>query len=223
MAKKKSAVKKAAKKSTKRATTKKAVKKKVAKTAAKKATARKAAAKKSTATQTTKKTAKKKAAKKTTAAPAAMPKVGHFAPDFELVDGDRQAHRLSDYRGRKVVLYFYPRDNTPGCTKEACGFRDTQKEFAKLNTVVLGVSPDTPQSHTSFAQKFKLNFPLLADPEHAVAEQYGAWGEKNMYGKKSFGIIRSTFIIDEDGKIEHVYPKVKADGHEQEVLNYLQD
>lgn len=216
MAKRKSAVKKAAKKSSKQKTTKKAVKKKVTKTAAKKATA-----KKSTATKTTKKTAKKKAAKQTTAAPAGMPKVGHFAPDFELVDGDRQAHRLSDYRGRKVVLYFYPRDNTPGCTKEACGFRDVQKEFAQLNSVVLGVSPDSPQSHTSFAQKFKLNFPLLADPEHAVAEQYCAWGEKSMYGKKSFGIIRSTFIIDEDGKIEHVYPKVKADGHEQEVLNYL--
>lgn len=216
---KKKAVKKAAKKVTKKKAPKKAVKKSTKK-ATKKATKKKVA--KKVAKKTVKKTAKKatkKTAKKATK--GKHPLIGKFAPDFELVDGNNAAHRLSDYRGQSVVLYFYPRDNTPGCTKEACGFNDTLAQFKKRNVAVLGVSPDNAASHAKFAQQFGLTFPLLADVEHAVAEMYGAWGEKNMYGRVSFGILRNTYIIDEQGKVEHVFEKVKAEGHEQQVLAYL--
>ena len=150
-----------------------------------------------------------------------MPAVGTFAPDFELVDGSGHAHRLSDYHGRRVVIYFYPKDDTPGCTTEACGFRDKHQDYASANAAVLGISPDTIESHERFAQKFALPFPLLADPEHAVAEHYGVWGEKTMYGRTHSGVFRTTFVIDADGRIAHVFNKVQADGHAEEVLEYL--
>ncbi|MBN2446393.1 MAG: thioredoxin-dependent thiol peroxidase [Phycisphaerae bacterium] len=150
-----------------------------------------------------------------------IPAPGTFAPDFELMDGSGHAHRLSDYQGRRVVVYFYPKDDTPGCTTEACGFRDSHSDYASVNAAVLGISPDSVESHERFAQKFALPFPLLADPEHAVVEQYGAWGAKQMYGNATMGVLRSTFIIGPDGRIEHVFENVKADGHAAEVLEYL--
>lgn len=148
-------------------------------------------------------------------------KPGHKAPDFTLETGDGETVRLSDLRGKKVVLYFYPRDNTPGCTREACAFRDGMGKLRRLGATVLGVSTDSAASHKKFADKFDLNFPLLADTEKEVAIRYGAWQEKNMYGRKSMGIVRSTFVIDEDGKILKVFPRVKVDGHFDEVLEAL--
>jgi peroxiredoxin Q/BCP len=146
---------------------------------------------------------------------------GTTAPDFTLpADGGGEI-TLSDYRGRKVVLYFYPKDDTPGCTTEACSFRDDHALLLAAGAVVLGVSPDLVKSHDRFKQKFSLPFALLSDIDHRVAEQYGAWGEKVIYGKKSMGIIRSTFIIDEEGKIAKVFPKVQVQGHSQEVLAAL--
>ncbi|MFM7517120.1 MAG: thioredoxin-dependent thiol peroxidase, partial [Pirellula sp.] len=125
--------------------------------------------------------------------------------------------------GSPVVLYFYPKDDTPGCTKEACAFRDRSEELKKLGAVVLGVSPDTPASHTKFRDKYSLNFTLLADESHEVAEKFGAWREKNMYGKKSMGIQRSTYLIDAQGKVAKVWKKVSVDGHDAEVLEALQE
>ena len=148
---------------------------------------------------------------------------GAKAPDFTLPTHDGSKLKLSSLKGAPVVLYFYPKDDTPGCTKEACGFRDAKAGLAKHKAVVLGVSPDTPESHESFRRKFKLPFTLLADTNHAVAEKYGAWREKNMYGKKSMGIARSTFIIDADGKVARVFKAVKADGHDKQVLEALAD
>jgi thioredoxin-dependent peroxiredoxin len=148
---------------------------------------------------------------------------GAKAPDFTLPTHDGSKLKLSSLKGAPVVLYFYPKDDTPGCTKEACGFRDAKAGLAKHKAVVLGVSPDTPESHEAFRQKFKLPFTLLADTNHAVAEKYGAWREKNMYGKKSMGIARSTFIIDATGKVARVFKAVKADGHDKQVLEALAD
>ena len=147
--------------------------------------------------------------------------VGQQAPDFELPDAEGKMHKLSDYRGKKVVLYFYPRDNTSGCTKEAVSFRDHIEAFQKHGVVVLGVSPDTPESHQKFAGKYGLNFTLLADPEHKVLEAYGVWQEKNMYGKKKWGVKRTTYIIDENGVIQHVFKKVNTAIHAEEVLQAL--
>ena len=147
--------------------------------------------------------------------------VGQQAPDFELPDAEGKMHKLSDYRGKKVVLYFYPRDNTSGCTKEAVSFRDHIEAFQKHGVVVLGVSPDTPESHQKFAAKYGLNFTLLADPEHKVLEAYGVWQEKNMYGKKKWGVKRTTYIIDENGVIQHVFKKVNTAIHAEEVLQAL--
>jgi thioredoxin-dependent peroxiredoxin len=147
--------------------------------------------------------------------------VGTKAPDFTLAADDGTKVKLSAFRGQPVVLYFYPKDDTPGCTKEACSFRDRKTELAKLGAKVLGISADTPESHGKFRDKFKLNFPLLADVDHKVAERYGAWREKNMYGKKSLGIQRSTFLIDREGKIAKVWKSVKVDGHDQQVLDAL--
>ena len=144
--------------------------------------------------------------------------VGKKAPAFTLTADEGQKVKLSDLKGSPVVLYFYPRDDTPGCTKEACAFRDRQAEMEKLGAKVLGVSPDTVESHVKFRDKFSLNFPLLADPDHAVAEKYGAWREKNMYGKKSMGIQRSTYLIDADGKVAKVWQRVQVDGHDEEVI-----
>ena len=147
---------------------------------------------------------------------------GHKAPAFTLTADDGKKVKLSDQKGSPVVLYFYPKDDTPGCTKEACAFRDRQAELQALGAKVFGVSPDTVESHVHFRDKFTLNFPLLADPDHAVAEEYGAWREKNMYGKKSMGIQRSTFLIDASGKIAKIWKKVQVEGHDQEVIDALQ-
>lgn len=146
------------------------------------------------------------------------PKIGAKAPAFDLPAFPAGRHKLSQYKGKQnVVLYFYPRDDTPGCTTEACGFRDDLKAFTAKDTVILGVSTDTVASHEKFAAKFSLPFPLLADEDHAVAEKYGVWVEKNMYGKKSMGIQRATFLIDKEGKIAAAWPKVKVEGHVAEV------
>lgn len=150
-----------------------------------------------------------------------MIKAGETAPDFELESDSGATVRLSDYRGRRVVLYFYPKDNTSGCTKEACGFRDSQPEFESCDAVVLGVSPDGVASHRRFRDKYGLNFPLLADTDHAIADRYGAWGKKKMYGREFEGILRSTFVIGPDGRVESVYAKVKPAGHAQQLLKDL--
>jgi peroxiredoxin Q/BCP len=146
---------------------------------------------------------------------------GAAAPDFKLKDDQGKEIRLSSLRGKPVVLYFYPKDDTPGCTKEACSFRDRKSDLERRGAVVLGVSPDTVASHGKFRDKYSLNFPLLADAGHQVAEAYGAWREKNMYGKKSMGIQRSTFLIDRDGKLRKLWRKVSVEGHDEEVLAAL--
>jgi thioredoxin-dependent peroxiredoxin len=146
---------------------------------------------------------------------------GTMAPDFTLAADGGGEVSLSDYRGKKVVLYFYPKDNTPGCTTEACNFRDDYSAIVSAGAAVLGVSPDSVKSHDKFKTKFQLPFALLSDPDHQVAETYGAWGEKRMYGKTYEGILRSTFIIDEEGKIIKVFPKVTPKDHSQEVLEVL--
>jgi len=148
---------------------------------------------------------------------------GRKAPAFSLKADDGTTTRLSQQAGKPVVLYFYPRDNTPGCTREACAFRDRKAQLAQLGAVVLGVSPDSQESHVKFRDKFKLNFPLLVDEDHKIAEKYGAWREKNMYGKKSMGIVRSTFLIDADGRVARVWKKVRVDGHDDEVLAALKE
>jgi peroxiredoxin Q/BCP len=147
-----------------------------------------------------------------------MPEVGQKAPTFELKDQTGKTHKLSDYKGKWVVLYFYPKDETPGCTKEACSFRDNIGAVQKKNAVVLGVSADDVASHDKFAKKLDLNFPLLADPERKVVEPYGVWVEKSNYGRKYMGIQRATFLIDPHGVIGKVWPKVSLDGHTEEVL-----
>ena len=146
---------------------------------------------------------------------------GQRAPAFTLVSDEESKVRLADLKGRPVVLYFYPKDDTPGCTREACAFRDRQAALKKLGAVVLGVSTDSIESHEKFRDKHRLNFPLLADEDHAVAEKYGAWREKNLYGKKSMGIQRSTFLIDSGGKVARVWRRVNVDGHDEEVLEAL--
>ena len=148
---------------------------------------------------------------------------GSKAPDFTLLTHDGTKLKLSSLKGAPVVLYFYPKDDTPGCTKEACGFRDAKTKLAKLGAVVLGVSPDTPASHEKFRAKYKLPFTLLCDPDHTVAEKYGAWREKNMYGKKSMGIARSTYLIDAAGKVAKVFKAVKPDVHADQVLAALKE
>jgi len=150
-----------------------------------------------------------------------MVEVGKQAPAFTAVDATGRRVRLSDFKGRHVVLYFYPKDMTPGCTAEACGFRDAYQEFEKLNAVVLGISPDSPSSHQRFIAKYQLPFPLLSDPDHAIAEKYGVWQEKTLYGKPTKGIVRTTFIIDSAGKVRKVFPKVKVQGHTEEVIAAL--
>lgn len=145
------------------------------------------------------------------------------APAFSLTADDGSKVRLAELKGSPVVLYFYPKDDTPGCTKEACAFRDMSAKFKKLGATVLGVSPDDADSHAKFRDKYKLNFPLLVDKDHKVAEKYGAWREKNMYGKKSMGIQRSTYLIDADGKIAKLWKRVKVDGHDEQVLEALKE
>lgn len=146
---------------------------------------------------------------------------GSKAPDFTLPADDGSKVKLSALRGQPVVLYFYPKDDTPGCTREACAFRDQHQTLAGLGAKVFGISADSVDSHVKFRDKFQLNFPLLADADHKVAEKYGAWREKNMYGKKSLGIQRSTYLIDADGKIVKVWKRVNVDGHDEQVLTAL--
>ncbi len=146
---------------------------------------------------------------------------GKKAPDFKLKDQNGQTISLSDYKGKSVVLYFYPKDDTSGCTKEACSFRDGLPGFGKLNAVILGVSADSVESHKKFADKYNLPFTLLSDESKEMIEKYGVWKEKSMYGRKYMGIERTTFIIDENGKIKKIFRKVKVDGHDKEVLDVL--
>ena len=146
---------------------------------------------------------------------------GDKAPAFTLSADDGSKVKLADLKGAPAVLYFYPADDTPGCTREACAFRDRSTELKKLGVKVFGVSPDDVASHVKFRDKYKLNFPLLADPDHKVAEKFGAWREKNMYGKKSMGIVRSTFLIGPDGVIKRVWRSVKVDGHDEAVIEAL--
>jgi peroxiredoxin Q/BCP len=150
-------------------------------------------------------------------------RVGDKAPAFSVKDDAGQTVKLSDFKGKKVVLYFYPKDDTPGCTKEACNFRDGIAALKKRGAVVLGVSADSVESHKKFKTKFQLNFPLLADTERAIIEAYDVWKEKSMYGKKYMGIERTTFVIGADGKISHIFPKVKVDQHADEVLAALDE
>ena len=147
--------------------------------------------------------------------------VGDKAPTFTLNDADGNKVKLSDLKGKKVVLYFYPKDLTPGCTIEACAFRDDIGAIKKLGAVVLGLSADNEKTHQKFRAKHDLNFPLLADVNHEVSERYGAWQEKSMYGKKYWGIARITYLIDENGKIAKAWPKVKPDGHSKEVIEAI--
>jgi peroxiredoxin Q/BCP len=151
----------------------------------------------------------------------AMVKEGKPAPDFTLPSSDGSPVSLASLRGKPVVLYFYPRDMTPGCTREACAFRDGMAAIRKQGALVLGVSPDSVVSHQKFQAAHKLNFPLLSDPDKQVAKRYGAFGEKVMYGKKVVGMIRSTFIIDAGGTVRKVFPRVKVDGHAEQVLEAL--
>lgn len=148
---------------------------------------------------------------------------GKKVPTFTLVADDGSKVKLADLKGSPVVLYFYPKDDTPGCTKEACSFRDRKMEIEARGAIVLGVSPDTVESHQKFRAKYDLNFRLLADPDHKVAEKYGAWREKNMYGKKSMGIQRSTYLIDAEGKVAKVWQRVKVEGHDEQVLEALKE
>ena len=149
-------------------------------------------------------------------------KVGDKAPAFSLKDTNGKTVKLSDFKGKKVVLYFYPRDMTPGCTKEACGFRDDYAVLRKRGVEVVGVSADNQASHQKFTEAYSLPFTLLSDPDHSVMDAYGAWGEKNMYGKKITGVLRSTVVIDEAGKIAHIFRKVKTDTHSQDVIKVLE-
>jgi len=147
-----------------------------------------------------------------------MPKEGTLAPNFTAKDGNGETVRLKDLRGQKVVLYFYPKDDTPGCTKEACSFRDAFADYKKRDIKVLGVSVDSEASHKKFAAKYKLPFTLLADPDHAIADAYGVYGEKKFMGRTYMGVKRVTFLIDEKGRIKKVFEKVKPDEHAREVL-----
>ena len=150
-----------------------------------------------------------------------MLEVGMKAPDFTLFDKDGKAVSLSDFYGKKVVLYFYPKDNTPGCTRQACAFAGAYKQFEALGVEVIGVSKDSVASHVKFAEKYNLPFVLLSDPELSAIQAYGVWQEKKLYGKVSMGVVRTTFIIDEQGMIEKVMPKVKPDTNAAEILEAL--
>lgn len=203
---KKTAVKKAAKKSAKKSTKK--TTKKVVKKAAKKVSS--------------KKVVKKTTAKSKASAPkkslGSMPAVGQLAPDFAVQSDTNGMVSLSKYRGKNVVLYFYPKDDTPGCTREACSFQEHKAKLVGRNAIVIGVSPDGIDSHKKFRVKYGLDFVLLADQDREVCKAYGVWVEKNNYGKKYMGVQRATFLIDTNGCVAYVWPKVSVDGHTEEVL-----
>lgn len=148
--------------------------------------------------------------------------IGQPAPDFSLNDQDGKPVTLADCKGSPLVLYFYPKDDTPGCTKEACAFRDAFAEYRKRGARILGVSPDPSSSHARFAEKYQLPFTLLADPDHEVCESYGVWKEKNMYGRKSMGVERTTYLIDGEGIVRAAFPRVKVDGHSDAVLRAIE-
>ena len=150
-----------------------------------------------------------------------MLQVGKRAPAFDLESDSGNRISLSSLRGKRVVLYFYPKDDTPGCTQESCDFRDNLARVTSHGAIVLGVSKDSVASHRTFKEKFSLSFPLLSDPSHAMIEKYGVWKEKKLYGRAYMGVERTTVIIDEDGKVIHIFPKVKVNGHVDEVLNVL--
>ena len=147
--------------------------------------------------------------------------VGQTAPDFTLNDQDNNPVTLSELQGKKVLIYFYPRASTPGCTTQACALRDSKAELDALNVVILGISPDTPKKLTNFINKQELNFTLLADEDHAVCEQYHVWQLKKFMGKESMGVVRTSFLIDENGNLEHIFNKFKTKDHHEVVLNYL--
>jgi peroxiredoxin Q/BCP len=149
--------------------------------------------------------------------------IGNFAPDFILIDESGTSRRLSDYRGQYVVLYFYPKDDTPGCTTEACNFRDDYSAYIEAGVSILGVSPDSQKSHDKFKRKFQLPFPLLSDIEHTVCEAYGVWGKKKLMGREYMGVLRTTFIIAPDGKVKKVYENVKPATHSVEVLSAIKE
>lgn len=203
---KKPAAKKAAIKSTKK-TTKKVVKKATKKVSPKK-----------TVKKAVKKTSAKSKASAPKKSPAAMPAVGQLAPDFAVQSDTNGVVSLSKYRGKNVVLYFYPKDDTPGCTREACSFQEHKSKLVGRNTIVIGVSPDGVDSHKKFRLKYGLDFVLLADQDREVCKAYGVWVEKNNYGKKYMGVQRATFLIDTNGCVAYVWPKVSVDGHTEEVL-----
>lgn len=146
---------------------------------------------------------------------------GKKAPNFKLKDQNGETISLDSFKGKNVVLYFYPKDDTSGCTKEACNFRDEFPKFSKIDAVILGVSPDSIESHKKFAAKYKLPFSLLSDEKKEVCEKFGVWQEKSMYGKKYMGVVRTTFIIDEKGIIKKIFPKVKVEDHNKEVMEAL--
>lgn len=175
---------------------------------------------KKAATPSTSKSKKTKVAK-VVPGPTVQLKAGQKAPAFSLPNQDGHVVSLSQFKGKKVVLYFYPKDDTPGCTKESCAFRDGMDEIRESGAVVLGVSGDSVDSHKKFAKKFTLNFPLLSDERKTVLQAYGVWKEKSLYGRKFMGIERTTFIIDEQGTIDDIFQKVKVDGHLEEVLGEL--
>lgn len=150
-------------------------------------------------------------------------KIGEQAPDFNLQDKDGNVNKLSDYKGMWVVLYFYPKDNTKGCTLEAKEFTDAVKEYSNLNAEIIGISPDSTNSHAKFIEKQNLQILLLSDPEHKVLEDYDVWQLKKMYGREYYGVVRSTFLINPEGKIAHIWMKVKVSGHVQEVKSRLED
>lgn len=152
-----------------------------------------------------------------------MLKEGQAAPEFKVKNDLGEEVSLSDFRGKNVVLYFYPKDNTSGCTKEACGFRDLQSEFAKYNAVILGVSPDSVKSHQNFKNKYELPFPLLSDENKGLVQKYDVWKEKSMYGRKYMGVERTTFVIDQEGKIRKIFPKVKVPQHPEAVLEVVKE
>ncbi|MFA6236403.1 MAG: thioredoxin-dependent thiol peroxidase [Bacteriovorax sp.] len=153
----------------------------------------------------------------------AFPKIGNLAPSIKLQNQNGEEIDLKSLRGKNVVLYFYPKAMTPGCTVQACGIRDTKKEFAKLNTVVLGISPDEPKKLLKFIEKEKLNFDLLSDTDHNTAEAYGVWGKKKFMGREYIGILRTTFFVDPNGKLKHVMDDVKTKSHHQDVLDYIKE